>query len=913
MDKKDQGYRFRIFLLTMALAVLSAGANAVGLGQIKVLSPLGQPLRAEIELTASRDELSSLTARLASHEAFDQAGIEFASALSGVTMTVDRQTGDKPVIRITSRQAINEPFLDMLIELNWASGRLVREYTFLLDPAPDTLVSRPITAPVAKGGASSAAPAPVAAPEQPAARQPEKTAAAKTDKTTGKTAGKAADKAADKAPKAGQERKVQKGEYLRKIAAETRPEGVSLDQMLVAIFNRNKDAFIGNNMNRLKAGKILTIPEPEAVAAVNEREARKTISAHTADFNAYRRNLASAAAASEGRPEDAARQTASGKIETKIEEKTPAPAKTEDQLRIARADAAAGKGGAQGRVAALEEDLAAKDLALKEAQSRQAELEKNIEDLRKLLELKNQNLAELQQQAQAQTGSSPVSPPPPPSPPPSPSPTPDAATATTAAAAPGEAAPASTPPADGEKPAEPAGAADQPAPPVAAAPAPAPAPATPPKKAPPPPEPSFIDDLLGNPFVLGGAVLVLGLLILLAYRQRQKKNQFPPTGMSPTTVKMTGGSVFGATGGRSVDTKTAPMTDFSQIGIGAIGTDESVDPVAEADVYMAYGRDAQAEEILLDALKTDPARTAIHMKLLEIYAGRKNVKQFEAIASDLYVQTDGAGSDWDKATEMGRKLDPANPLFGAAAAGGKTVDTDPVSPGVDPASVGPQTAPLTSSPVFETELEHAVTVMQGVPLASPPAPPPVRATLAPAPAAPASATATAAPAPAMHDLDFDLDLDVKPAESKPAPVKAPPPPVMVIDVAPPAEPKAPVSAFPPSAKPAAKPAASDDDALDFDFHINPPSAPAPAPASAPTSALAAPKAPEPVFDFGPITLELDEPTPVSDGDVITKLELAEAYEKMGDKESARELLAEVVKEGNAEQRDNAQRMLDKLV
>src|SRR5690606_2252388 len=112
------------------------------------------------------------------------------------------------------------------------------------------------------------------------------------------------------------------------------------------------------------------------------------------------------------------------------------------------------------------------------------------------------------------------------------------------------------------------------------------------------------------------------------YRQRQKKKQHedgeaPPT----TTANLTANSVFGATGGQSVDTTGSSMaTDFSQASISAIDADEGVDPVAEADVYMAYGRDAQAEEILLDALKTDPTRTAIHVKLLEIYAGRKNNK-----------------------------------------------------------------------------------------------------------------------------------------------------------------------------------------------------------------------------------------------------------------------------------------------
>jgi pilus assembly protein FimV len=129
--------------------------------------------------------------------------------------------------------------------------------------------------------------------------------------------------------------------------------------------------------------------------------------------------------------------------------------------------------------------------------------------------------------------------------------------------------------------------------------------------------------------------------------------------------------VFGAAGGQSVDTGSSSQiqTDFSQSGLSSIDTDEGVDPVAEADVYMAYGRDAQAEEILLDALKTDPGRTGVHLKLLEIYAQRKNLKQFETSATELYSLTGGNGQDWEKAAALGRKVDPDSPLYRIPAPG----------------------------------------------------------------------------------------------------------------------------------------------------------------------------------------------------------------------------------------------------
>ena len=131
------------------------------------------------------------------------------------------------------------------------------------------------------------------------------------------------------------------------------------------------------------------------------------------------------------------------------------------------------------------------------------------------------------------------------------------------------------------------------------------------------------------------------------------------------------------TGGQSVDTgNTPPQTgDFSQTGPGTIDTDE-VDPVAEADVYMAYGRDTQAEEILLEALQKDPQRTAIHAKLLEIYANRRSLKQFETLASELYAQTGGVGAEWEKVAALGAGLDPNNPLYSGAKAAAPAFDAD---------------------------------------------------------------------------------------------------------------------------------------------------------------------------------------------------------------------------------------------
>ena len=939
-------------VLATALAILPMGADAAGLGKITVLSALGQPLRAEVELTASREELNTITARLASHDAFKQAGIEFVPALAGVKLSIDKRPSGTSVIRMSSDRPVNEPFLDLLIELNWASGRLVREYTFLLDPAPDVLAPKPapqVTAPTAKSAA------PAVAQAAPAPKQPEPRAIAPVDEKL--LARKPAEAKAEKAP-AGEAgtREVKRGDNLRKIAAETRPEGINLDQMLVAIFRSNKDAFIGNNMNRLKAGKILNIPDAEAAASVGQTDARRVIAAQTADFNAYRQKLAAAAAGTEAPKEEAAKQAAAGKIAPKVEEKAPVPTEKKDELKVSKAEAGKEARAAQGKIAALEEDLVAKDKALKEAQSRQAELEKNVNELKKLVEMKSQSLAELQKQAAAKPAVAPeakkpevavpAAPVAPPKVPEEPKPAEAVKPAQIEAEKPAEKAP--------EKPAEPAKPAETVAVPAqspagekpaeAAKPAEAPKPA--PKKPvpPPPPEPDFIDELMENPAVLGGGALVLGLLGLIAYRQRQKRKLEEGSEAAPTTTaNLSTNSVFGATGGQSVDTTGSSMaTDFSQASISAIDADEGVDPVAEADVYMAYGRDAQAEEILLDALKTDPTRTAIHVKLLEIYAARKNNKQFETLASDLYAQTGGVGADWEKAAAMGLKLDPANPLYGGGASAEArqafSTDTTIIVPAGEKQLRDTWTMPGELSQISGAVEKGMATVildkeaMEAAAVATPEVPAALDFDLGlGAPAVEVKPAAAAKAVESAAGLDFDLGLDFQPAADKPAGHDAEA--TMLVNVSKAAEAADLEIDLKLDEEPAPSPAPGAAEALHFDLDLGQGEA-----ASAPAAqvidlektiaggnaldfdfnlggAPARPAAqPAPSIDLGAINLDLGQPAAATVGgdEVSTKLELAKAYEEMGDKEGARELLAEVVKEGDAEQQDKARGMLAKL-
>ncbi len=647
-------YKFKKSAIALAVAsgmsFLPFAADAAGLGKLNVLSGLGQPLRAEVEIGATKEELSGMTARLAPQEAFRQAGVDFSSVLLDLRFALDKRPNGQSVIKVTSSRPVNEPFMDFLIELNWTNGRLVREYTFLLDPPAD-VVAKPagrqaaearvvevVSAPAAKAESKGSTPK-VAASTKPAA-EPAKKAPAPSGKADAHV--------------------VKQGETLRKIAADSMYEGVSLEQMLVGLFKNNPDAFIGNNVNRLKAGAILNIPEKSAVEAVSEAEAKKIYTAHAGDWNAYRQKLASATA-KEAAKDDTAGQASSGKITAKVEEKVAPADQAKDQVKVARTDAPA-KGGKAG-AAVDDAERIAKEKSLKEAQDRVALLEKNVGELQKLLELKSQKLAEVQQ---AQTKKEEVKPVESVKPVEAPKPV-----------EPPKVEPATKPLEEAkqvaaEKPAEPVSAQEE-AKPVEAAPPPPPAPAPAPKKPapppPPPPEPSLVDTLLEDPLPLaaGGGLLALLAGFFLVRRRRGGSSSGGATAV-PAPSSLGPNSVFRMTGGQSVDTgNTPPQTgDFSQTGPGAIDTDE-VDPVAEADVYMAYGRDTQAEEILLEALQKDPQRTAIHAKLLEIYANRGSVKQFETLASELYAQTGGVGPDWQKVAALGGRLDPANPLYSGSA------------------------------------------------------------------------------------------------------------------------------------------------------------------------------------------------------------------------------------------------------
>ncbi len=236
-------------LLAAALAMPGI-ASSLGLGRLTLQSSLGQPLSAQIELTAvAPDELGSVTARVADSSLYRQNNLAYQGVLSRARVTMERLPNGNAILKVTTPASVVEPFLDLLVEVSWASGRVVRAYTFLLDPPgmPAATSVDPVTPP--RAGAPRAA--------APAADNAASRAAAETRGAPGSSY------------------TVRRGDTLSRIAGETKAPSVTLEQMLVALYNGNQSAFDGNNMNRLRAGAILNIPSPEEAAATPRREATK--------------------------------------------------------------------------------------------------------------------------------------------------------------------------------------------------------------------------------------------------------------------------------------------------------------------------------------------------------------------------------------------------------------------------------------------------------------------------------------------------------------------------------------------------------------------------------------------------------------------------------------------------------------
>ncbi|MCG6967461.1 MAG: hypothetical protein LJE59_13215 [Chromatiaceae bacterium] len=774
--------------VSLALGTLSVPAHALGLGELSSKSTLNQNFQGDIKLLSVQpDELDGLRVKLADADAFERAGVDRPFYLSLLRFEPVLTSSGKPVIRITSEFPIREPFINFLIEVNWPNGRLLREYTVLLDPPTTTKRRPPSVTPAAK--VSKTAPAP--APAKPAA-QPAAVAPAPVVMASGSGEG------SEYGP-------VQANDTAWSLAKKLRPRGVSMAQMMMALLNANPDAFVDGNINRLRRGQILRVPALSEIQEMSRQAAREAYRQQQDEWLARRAEKLQSAAEVETAGEAVAGQGSGATSE--------AP----DQLRIATA-----RPEGQGEAGAGDDDAlspAASDLKSRlivarenaETSRQEAEvlrskvddLQERLANMQKLLSLKDDQLAQLQDRvvteaaepstAEAMTGVTMAEPA---------EPTGEAAAEVVVADEPPVAqqpeaaadsvvaggttepvveapavAEAMTPPADDyviqdippqidpdrivmaadaqspvaegapgvaaeagetgssmagqgeviviedageaplteqaavepvvpvaeaivvETPVEPAAVSVEPAvsePPIAAVP-PAPAmdePAAPAARSP-------LAAMLEQNIVpiAAGGVGLLGLIGWLATRRRRRADgaeALVSGGTAATSAAAAGTATAAAVEAAPAEPVDQPALDaavladlpdssfldeFSPSDINALQDETGeVDPVSEADVYIAYGRYQQAQELLRQALGRDPDRLALKHKLLEVHYATRNGDAFSALAQEMV----DAGQDsvdpeaWARAKDMGRELAAENPLFAKSETDG-AFDTEDVT------------------------------------------------------------------------------------------------------------------------------------------------------------------------------------------------------------------------------------------
>ena len=344
--------------LILCLFAVPMMVQAASLGKLSVFSSLGEPLNAEIDITPSApEELDSLSAALASDAIYHDQGVERTATQSAVQFSVLKKENGSAVLKLSTAQAVTDPFLDMIIALSWKDGNVVREYTLLLDPSGQ--------ASVMVDNANVDAP---------------KSIVTKNSDVAGK------DKQDDVL--------VKKGDSLAAIAKSLQTPNVELNQLLIALYQENKQAFEGGNINRLKAGAVLKLPTQAALASVNPQDAQKEIQMQAAEWLAYKNKLAGLVADGNA-VNQADHQVSSGKVTEKADEKLAATeTETRDVVKLSKSE-----DGQAASADTLKDDLAAKQNAMAEDDKKAGALEAQIADMKQLLAIKNKSLADTQNNA----------------------------------------------------------------------------------------------------------------------------------------------------------------------------------------------------------------------------------------------------------------------------------------------------------------------------------------------------------------------------------------------------------------------------------------------------------------------------------------------------------------------------------
>ncbi len=602
----------KLVLAIAAASALSSGmAHALGLGEISLKSSLNQPLDAEIELLEVRDLGSNeVLPSLAAVEEFSKVGVDRPFFLTDLKFTPVLKANGKSVIRVTSSKPVREPYLNFLVEVLWPNGRLLREYTVLLDPplySPQTVVAASPRLPQA----APVAPRVSVAPQAPVSR-PQSVAPA------------AAPAAVAPAPSRidGDQYRTDRDDTLWEVASRVRPSSaVSVHQTMLAIQDLNPDAFLDGNINRLKRSQVLRLPTEQQIRSRSQADALAQVQAQN---GAWREGRAVQPVAA--RQLDATRRSEAGNA--------PAQAPAEDNLRLVSAasgkaasgrdNGAAGDGKALAdKLAVSQESLATSQRENQELKERLTDLQSQLDKLQRLIELKNEQMAKLQgglaadaQAKPADAAAAAAAAQPAAAAAPAVAPAPVDASAAAAAVAPATPAPAAAE----SKPAEPTPApaatpAAQPAAvPAAAKPAAVKPVATPVEVY----EPGLLDEVLANPLLLaaaGGALALLaGLGLTINSRRKSRKSAeqeaelFQQPDLSAVQPDFTPAAGLAA----QADGVQSPAALTTGL--------QSSDPLGEAEMYSTYGRFNQAAELLRNALNDEPQRADLRLKLMEVCA-----------------------------------------------------------------------------------------------------------------------------------------------------------------------------------------------------------------------------------------------------------------------------------------------------
>ncbi|MDC8011738.1 FimV/HubP family polar landmark protein [Tahibacter soli] len=854
--------------LAVALALAGSDALALGLGMIQVRSGLNEPLNAEIPVTGGPDETASLSVALAAAADFERVGLSRSRVQVPLEFTVAAGARGA-VIKVTSKEPVRDPFLDFLIEVNWAKGKLLREYTVLLDPptmAPAIKGSRASTAPV-KETATTAAPSqslPAAKPgkaprptksAEPVASAPPSTPPAEKPSRAGASAG------------AGEYGPVAAGETLWEVAAATRPDdNVTLNQVMLALHRNNPSAFFKDNINSLKRGAILRVPSVEEIKAVGSAA---SAAAEVRNQNDASRSgtptLVADSAASASAPAAApATKTAQPDRLALVPPKSSKDSKPTAES-AGSGTSASGDVTTRAELARTKEALASREQETNELKSRVRELEeiKNKND--KLISFKDSELAELQkklkelQDKAAKPGAAPAAT--------TPAATPPSTAATTPATAtpkPGE------PPKTGEFSKEEiwGSAAGDKAPAASTTPS-ATAGTTPSSTTPPPSTGTTPPASTTTPSPTTGTTPP-STTSTLPPATATPSTTTPPastTGTPPSTTATTPPATTApaATPPKPAASTTAPAKAPTPAKVQPLAADEpwwqktwvlavgglallavvglalmnllrrpKAAPAADtgAGDNTAYAGGYDEEHGLLDRLAQYPDDTSAHLELTSLYYAQGQADKFEDAAQAMYAHiSDTSMAEWQQVRAMGRELAPHNPLFAdepsyQAPTHAHTFGSSEPEPmrfdGFDDVSSFGKTQPAAALPeedTFDFDLADRSATTQTIP-----AP-------APAPAAPA------------RD-DFSLDL-------------------------------------PP---------------MDFDTRISQPSLTPPPSFSTPA----------------PPPSRIEDDLMATDDAIGTKLDLAKAYLDMGDPDGAKSMLEEVIAEGSDKQKAEARKLLAEI-